>query len=1182
MTTDQNSIVSISCFVCSIASFLPGQAPAPVMAQELEPIVPDASLGGERSQLQRNVNVRGALGDRVTGGAVRGQNLFHSFERFNVEADQRVYFSNPVEIENILGRITGLEPSAINGLLGVDGSADLFLINPNGIVFGPNARLDVDGSFTASTAAQFDLGSGQVFSARDANAAPWVTVNIPVGLQFIGEQAPARLENAAQLAAGKDLTLVAGEVVSSGDVSATNGKVQLNSVSGDLQVQGLEADSAELLAKRDLILNNSQLRTTQDLLLQAEDVVQARDSAEAPFIADAGGKLTIQAEEAIDILALSHPQTLIQSGSDLRLSSDGVVSGDAHFNSGGDFAIATMAGQPGEFVSLYDPIFRITDNYEAGDYTGAALKVEAGGSIRMGDLRITSPDTPNSIPDSDPDFALLTERPSLILRAGVAVTNPTDIGTFPADSPANLTVGNIDTSIGTSSNLVSAGAVILSAPGSIEGGDIMASSTDAFNDNGIAVTGGEVEITAGENLKIGNIDTSSRDGISLLIPSFLSGGGVTLSALGSIEAGNIRTSGFSTGVIFSNGGAVNIAAAEGLKVGTIVTTASTNSGAGALQAGAVNLNAGGDLQLSAINTSTTGGANDSIGGAVNLSALGSITGGNLLTFASNNRSSGRLLEGGSVDMTAGKALQVGSFVTSAVSDANNLEVSQAGSVNLKAGSDILFTTITAVIERGSIRGTSAEIAEGGSVILSAPGSITGGEIATSVEGVANSTIIEGGAVEITAGEELQVGEIKTSALGIVSSTSIKGGVVEIKAGKELQVGAIRTFARIGDLGDSDVDIDVSGLEELQAGAVNLTAGGNLLFAGIVTEALGNRREGVAFDTGNGGDVGISAAGLVQGTDTSLGGVRTIRTEGENRSGTVKIAHDGGLDNIPFIVGDASVNGLDSSISAFPAVVESITPFPNPGTETRGPAGEIQITFNNTAPTLSATTETLASKAGEPISFTLAELGVTTRDVDNDNLILELAGNGQGSLSRGGNILSVGEPISLTDTLTYTPLQDFAGTTELTIRSNDGLEASEVAIAISVEPLVVVKPPKPPEQLKREDLTRQSTPSSNGEILFVDTQASSVASLAVQECDADELDSKQIGDRVLAIESQGGVSLPPTASFLLAAEAESLDWVELNMKTPDVVDAEFSEKEAAASSLETEPTEKKSACRTVIR
>jgi len=146
-------------------------------------ITPDQTLGEESSVVVPNQEIRGIDSDRVEGGARRNSNLFHSFQKFNVESGRGVYFSNPDGIANILTRVTGQEISNINGTLGALGNANLFLINPNGIVFGPGARLDVQGSFVGSTADSI-LFENYEFSATNPNAPPLLTINVPTGLQM--------------------------------------------------------------------------------------------------------------------------------------------------------------------------------------------------------------------------------------------------------------------------------------------------------------------------------------------------------------------------------------------------------------------------------------------------------------------------------------------------------------------------------------------------------------------------------------------------------------------------------------------------------------------------------------------------------------------------------------------------------------------------------------------------------------------------------------------------------------------------------------------------------------------------------------------------------------------------------------------------------------------------------------
>ncbi len=101
-------------------------------------------------------------GYQITGGSTSadGGNLFHSFEQFGLSAGEWANFIADPAVQNILGRITGGDASLIDGTLQVTGAnANLYLINPAGILFGPNARLDLPAAFTATTADSVGFGS---------------------------------------------------------------------------------------------------------------------------------------------------------------------------------------------------------------------------------------------------------------------------------------------------------------------------------------------------------------------------------------------------------------------------------------------------------------------------------------------------------------------------------------------------------------------------------------------------------------------------------------------------------------------------------------------------------------------------------------------------------------------------------------------------------------------------------------------------------------------------------------------------------------------------------------------------------------------------------------------------------------------------------------------------------------
>ncbi|AFY38532.1 filamentous hemagglutinin family outer membrane protein [[Leptolyngbya] sp. PCC 7376] len=158
---------------------------------------PDNSLGTESSIV--------SLDNIINGGATRGSNLFHSFSDFNVNAGQSVYFANPVGIDNILSRVTGNNVSNIDGLLGVNGTANLFLLNPNGIIFGENAALDISGSFTASTANSFQFTDGSEFQATPL-AGELLSMSVPLGVQF-NDQPQGILTDKAGILVGSGSTL---------------------------------------------------------------------------------------------------------------------------------------------------------------------------------------------------------------------------------------------------------------------------------------------------------------------------------------------------------------------------------------------------------------------------------------------------------------------------------------------------------------------------------------------------------------------------------------------------------------------------------------------------------------------------------------------------------------------------------------------------------------------------------------------------------------------------------------------------------------------------------------------------------------------------------------------------------------------------------------------------------------
>ncbi|MCL1475190.1 filamentous hemagglutinin N-terminal domain-containing protein, partial [Argonema antarcticum] len=205
-------------------------------------IVPDNTL-----PVNSRVNLEGSS-FIIEGGTSSSNNLFHSFREFSVPTNSTAYFNNATTIQNIFTRVTGSSVSNIDGLLKANSTINLFIINPNGIIFSPNARLNIGGSFLASTANSFVFKDGSQFSATNPQAPPLLTINVPVGLQF-GET-PGKIKvtgsghnltiddrealirdnkpDGLRVEPGNTLALLGGDVIlEGGNLTANGGRIEL-------------------------------------------------------------------------------------------------------------------------------------------------------------------------------------------------------------------------------------------------------------------------------------------------------------------------------------------------------------------------------------------------------------------------------------------------------------------------------------------------------------------------------------------------------------------------------------------------------------------------------------------------------------------------------------------------------------------------------------------------------------------------------------------------------------------------------------------------------------------------------------------------------------------------------------------------------------------------------------------
>ena len=245
---------------------------------------------------------------KINGGERAGNNLFHSFEDFNIPEGMEASFQNALDIENIFARVTGDSISNIDGILSAQGGANLFLMNPNGIVFGLDASINVDGSFVATTTDSIQFADGTEFATTDVQSDSVLNVGYPVGLEFgdrpngeievrgAGNEitptppiSPTQIENSdqgLQVSSGNTIGLVgSGVTVDGGTLTAENGNIELGSVgSGVVSIRSTQSR---------LTFDYSQIDTYQNITLTKQAVLNSSGQA-GGAIALTGNNVTFE------------------------------------------------------------------------------------------------------------------------------------------------------------------------------------------------------------------------------------------------------------------------------------------------------------------------------------------------------------------------------------------------------------------------------------------------------------------------------------------------------------------------------------------------------------------------------------------------------------------------------------------------------------------------------------------------------------------------------------------------------------------------------------------------------------------------------------------------------------------------------------------------------------------------
>jgi filamentous hemagglutinin family protein len=603
--------------ILSIALYF---SPSVTVAQ----IVPDATL-----PVNSIVNPDGNA-SIVEGGTSSGSNLFHSFQEFSIPTDTAAFFNNDPTIENIFTRITGISVSNIDGFLATNGTANLFLLNPNGIVFGPNAQLNIGGSFLATTADRFTFADRTQFGT-DVQTPPQLTISTPIGLQYGSNPGDIAVGGAQlQVSPGETLILAGGNVFLEGAVLlAESGRIEVSSaIAGELSLIPLQqpSETASTVTYGDIQLSQGSAIDTSgeaggDIQLQGRRI-ELRDGSLVRSITDGeapGGNLTIRAAESLEL-----------SGNDLDGFPSGLLAetagaGDGGnidivarrivFQDGGQASASALVGSTGnggnvrvnvlEFIEISGSTGAIADPMTGEEFgLDSGIFTNAEGAGNGGNIQINSP--------------------RITLRDGAQV----GASTFGAGDGGNIAIA------ATTVELVGISGIFSTADieSSGDGGDIAIATNQAIVRDGAQIASttfgegdaGDIRLSASELLQVSGTTANFRSGIfaDVELESTGNGGNITLE---------------SDRLLVDNGGSISTSTA-GQGQGGILTINSqflTVRNGGQIAAGTVGAFPGGSISIVSDSVELSGTTPDGFPSGIFTQTRGSGNAGDL-TLSSNH------------------------------------------------------------------------------------------------------------------------------------------------------------------------------------------------------------------------------------------------------------------------------------------------------------------------------------------------------------------------------------------------------------------------------------------------------------------------------------------------------------------------------------------------------------------
>ena len=750
-------------------------SPKTTLAQpSTEPIVPEANSTNTVVTPVTPSNNSSQTRFDITGGKYSedNANLFHSLTKFNLGEKQIVNFISNPNIRNILTRVTGGNISIINGLIQVTGgNSNLFIMNPAGIIFGPNSRLDVPGSFVVTTGLSIGFDDG-LFNSTGENNYDILTGNPSIFSFPINNSGVIINEGEFTVKAGESVVLLGGTIINTGKISAPGGEITISAVPGKNLVRISQEGrllSVEIPTESE---ENSSTNSAQELktfnYLSIPELLtgksEAIETATGVIVNDDNQIVLVGSNQVIPTdlgttivsgfldVSSAEKSEFANTGRinifgekvglfDAKLNAGGIY-GSGSIQIGGDFSgVVNIPNATRTYVDEKTKIFTTSSLGEAGN----VIISSAEETRFLGKIEAISDATEESIAEeknSSKNIVEVSSQGTLIFDGNINLGSPNTLGNLSLKSE-NINI--VDGNIALEDNPLTGEAetesqIAKSSIETISNTNIRIEASDNITINDLSEAELNFSNVRGKISFIADSDKNNFGSFRIDSENTINTQGAEISISGkTINTDNINT----------KGGKISLSSSQGFVMTNNLSTSNSNT--------TVKTN-GGDIDINAQGNITTGEINssgESSGGNINInSQTGSIkiTRVNIDTTSSNGR-------GGNVRMNAATNIDIENINAEGKQSGGNIELRSEDTLNLR-----VISTLSDSRETGNISIIGNEI------------NLLGGENSISSNGKLNfhsaseNHNITLGGFQNTAALNLKTSDLATFANGFTSIT----------------------------------------------------------------------------------------------------------------------------------------------------------------------------------------------------------------------------------------------------------------------------------------------------------------------------------------------------------------------------------------------------------------------------